>query len=64
MARTTVIHPPPETREQIIARLDQWRERLTETKTGTVNTVLTLPEIRDAIDVLLDDLLWMIRVQP
>lgn len=63
MARTApkTIEPPAMTEPQIIARLEDWRERLTEHKTGNTNCVLTLTEIRAELDRLLDDLSWLIK---
>lgn len=63
LARVRIVEPPPQTEEQILARLDQWRERLAETKGGTVNCILSLTEVRGAIDRLLDELLLFINAR-
>lgn len=50
------IQPAPLSEAQVIARLNDWRERLAELKAGTNTCLLTGDEIRREIDRLLDQL--------
>lgn len=43
-------------RRDCLAKLESWREHLAECKDGTANCVLTIGEIRLAIDIQLDRL--------